>query len=224
VVNATPIPMLTPEQASKFWSRVDASGDCWEWTGSKLPTGYGRFSLRKSHAPYAHRVVWHVLIGPLDPDTEIDHRCFNTSCVNPDHLEPVTRIENLRRARWSGGKMRAARTHCPKGHPYDEENTSWTRDRRRQCKACGRLKAKVKWLRKKGDRPGRGEWRREITHCPQGHPYSEENTHFYPPGKGGRQCKTCNRARSAAHYQAKKAAKLAAEPPQTSTPLENRAR
>lgn len=34
------------------------------------------------------------------------------------------------------------------------------------------------------------EWQRRKTHCPQGHPYSIENTHHY---KGHRHCRICNR-------------------------------
>jgi len=39
-----------------------------------------------------------------------------------------------------------------------------------------------------------GKWQREKTHCPQGHPYSEENTYVIP-ATGHRQCRECNRAR-----------------------------
>lgn len=58
------------------------------------------------------------------------------ACVNPDHLEPVTAWENQRR----GGTfvvVNKAKTHCPQGHAYDEENTRWY-EGRRYCRACAR--------------------------------------------------------------------------------------
>jgi hypothetical protein len=33
------------------------------------------------------------------------------------------------------------KTHCPHGHPYDEENTSWFRGARR-CRACNRVECR----------------------------------------------------------------------------------
>lgn len=82
----------------RFWSKVDASGDCWLWTGAPH-LGYGRFSRGRSGATYAHRVAYELLVGPIPDGLTLDHLCWNTLCVNPDHLEPVTRAENTRRAR-----------------------------------------------------------------------------------------------------------------------------
>lgn len=197
-----------PGLAARFWAKVDATGDCWEWTGGRDSGGYGAFGVSRKRTG-AHRVVWEVLVGPIPPGMEVDHLCFNTGCVNPDHLEPVTQVENLLRRRWNITHMLAARTHCPQGHPYDEENTWITTSGTRSCRACGKIRAKAKRARNRPvDQLGRGKWRTLITDCPQGHPYSEENTWFY--GRAGRQCKTCARARAAARSQAKKAAKLAA--------------
>jgi hypothetical protein len=54
--------------------------------------------------------------------------------VNPDHLEPVTTKTNLQRSPLAY----ANRTHCPKGHPYDSENTYHLPTGGRGCKRCRR--------------------------------------------------------------------------------------
>jgi hypothetical protein len=85
-----------------------------------------------------HRVAYELLVGPIPEGLELDHLCRNTRCVNPEHLEPVTGRENLMRAVSSWAAKNAAKTHCPQGHPYDEENTKVKRDGGRACRACGR--------------------------------------------------------------------------------------
>ncbi len=122
-VNKLPLRVQgTPEE--RFWPKVDAEGDCWEWLASKTPDGYGRF-FGKGVFVYAHRFAWEALVGPIPDGFHIDHLCRNHSCVNPDHLEPVTNAENSRRGvAASVRKMLAARqTHCKHGHEWTPENT-----------------------------------------------------------------------------------------------------
>lgn len=83
----------SPEE--RFWAKVDCSGDCWEWTGG-TSDGYGAIRVDGLMAK-AHRFAYEQLRGPIPDDLDIDHLCRNTRCVNPDHLEPVTRSENARR-------------------------------------------------------------------------------------------------------------------------------
>jgi hypothetical protein len=84
-------------QVERFWSSVDKSGDCWEWTGHKDKKGYGSFRFmldgKKSRAK-AHRYAYELEVGPIPKGLEIDHRCHNHSCVNPAHLRPVTTKQN----------------------------------------------------------------------------------------------------------------------------------
>ena|SRR5579885_311897 len=70
---------------------------CWLWTGA-LSEGYGRQRVR-DFVYLAHRLVYELLVEPIPEGFDIDHLCRVRRCVNPAHLEPVTRAENLRRGR-----------------------------------------------------------------------------------------------------------------------------
>jgi hypothetical protein len=113
-------------------------GDCWLWN-RYLTKGYGHASVpgRRTHQ-LAHRAVWELLVGPIPDGLELDHLCRVRSCVNPDHLEPVTPLENTRRA------PRSRITHCIHGHQYTEANT-YRSPRGRICRTCQR----VQWTRRR---------------------------------------------------------------------------
>ncbi len=75
---------------------VDPATGCWNWQGSKDKLGYGktRYEGRRTQA---HVMFYEQTYGPVPEGLELDHLCRNHSCVNPDHVEPVTHQENLRR-------------------------------------------------------------------------------------------------------------------------------
>ncbi len=136
-------------------------GSCFLWTGCVHPKGYGEFWDGK-RVVQAHRWAWEQANGPVPADLELDHLCHNTRecpggnscphrrCVNPDHLEPVTHAENLRRGHSSenGSAAMKARTACPQGHPYDAENTIVKRDGCRECRTCS-VERTRKWRARK---------------------------------------------------------------------------
>lgn len=118
-----------------FVARLDV-GDCWLWTGFTNKRGYGRCSVTKDgkrSRPLAHRFVWETLIGPVPEGYELDHLCLVKACVNPDHLEVVSHLTNMRRAvpynPWA-----QPREFCSRGH--SNWGPSGTKRRCRTCSAA----------------------------------------------------------------------------------------
>lgn len=165
--------------------RVEVTASCWNWTGNIDKTGYGHIETREGKAQLVHRVAYQSLVGAIPDGKEMDHLCRNRRCVNPDHLEPVTRQENVRRgiAAVVNRARGQARTHCRNGHPYNEANTYIARSGKRDCRACWRERERTFAI-------VRAARSRERTHCPQGHPYDEINTYMF---YGHRQCRECHR-------------------------------
>ena len=89
---------------------------CWLWIGGVTNNGKG------GTYPYyrrwrAHRVSYQRYVGPIPDGTELDHLCRNTLCVRPEHLEAVTKTENIRRG-VSPTAINRRKTKCVRGHEF----------------------------------------------------------------------------------------------------------
>lgn len=81
---------------------VDAN-DCWIWLLGCTPDGYPVISRGKSRR--AHAWMWEQIHGAVPDGFELHHTCERRRCVNPDHLELLTRAEHAKRHP-RGGRQR----------------------------------------------------------------------------------------------------------------------
>lgn len=139
----------------RFWAKVNKNGpvaanrpeleNCWVWTGA-LSRGYGQFWNGDQKQCQAHVLSYKWAVGPVPPRMQLDHfACDLPSCVRPSHVRPTMPRENTLRGDTLAAKN-AAKTHCPKGHPYDPFNTMARSNGKRECKTCARDRERAKAL------------------------------------------------------------------------------
>lgn len=133
--------MLT-EPRALFEQRVLRTAGCWLWQGTLHRNGYGSLKVggRNGVRIYAHRLAYELFAGQIPEGLELDHLCRNRRCVNPAHLEPVTRSVNTLRGigPLMLGAINGAKQACKNGHAFDEENTYLRPGGGRTCRECQR--------------------------------------------------------------------------------------
>lgn len=137
----------------RFWSKVEKTETCWNWKGAKTcDNGYGQIRLNNRNS-CAHRIAYELINGQVPNGLELDHLCRNPSCVNPNHLEIVTRKENQRRGFGVSG-INSRKTYCLRGHPLSGSNLVPNRLRqgKRECRACKSIHSR-EYRRKFGRNP-----------------------------------------------------------------------
>ena len=140
----------------RFLTKVNKTDDCWLWEGRVNPGGMGQFRIApKSKGNQTgcrldvHKLIYLWFKGPIHNGMEIDHLCRVPTCVNPDHLDPVTHLENMHRGVAAVGTHHSRKTHCIHGHPFNDENTYWWRGKR-VCRACVAINKQNLRLRRTG--------------------------------------------------------------------------
>ena len=77
----------------------DARG-CTLWLGARAGSSpsdpYG-VAWNGERLEMAHRIAYRLARGAIPDGLQLDHLCRVRLCVNPEHLEPVTASENVRR-------------------------------------------------------------------------------------------------------------------------------
>lgn len=119
-----------------------ARKDCWLWARTITNHGYGLHFYTidgKSKRISAHRLMYEQLVGAIPEGLVLDHLCRVRRCVNPEHLEPVTNVENIAR----GLVSRNSRPYCKRGHKFTKENSQWRSSGNRFCRQCNRDRLKI---------------------------------------------------------------------------------
>lgn len=133
----------TQPPSDRFWAKVvKIEGGCGIWTGYRSPYGYGRFGVGSKidgtrKVVEAYRWSYEQSCGPVPAGMTLDHLCKNPPCVNPSHLEVVTRRINTLRGT-ALPALNAIKTHCLRGHPFNEINTRINEKGNRRCRTCAR--------------------------------------------------------------------------------------
>ena len=197
-----PVPGTSESFAERVFTYVDATGDCWEWTGAKQQ-GYGAIGKggRGTGVMGAHCAVWSLLVGPIPEGMQYDHLCRNHGCCNPDHGEIVPPEINKARG-FSPAVLYSKRETCEFGHPLDGRlGGRGGKVTCRYCKTCARGRANAARVPKP---------KVPRTTCNAGtHEWVPENIYIHPK-TGKSSCKACKierqrASRAAARQQAEAA-------------------
>lgn len=84
---------------SRFWRKVDATGECWIWTALLTPFGHGVINMKTPDGwrpMIASRVSYEMAYGRIPAGLMVRHKCDNPACVRPEHLELGTHDDNMR--------------------------------------------------------------------------------------------------------------------------------
>lgn len=122
--------------------------ECWLWAGGTDKSDYGTVSYwydGRVMAKKAHRVMYEYFVGEVPKGKELDHTCNTPRCINPDHLQPLTHRENMRKL--------YKPNHCNRGHELTPDNVyTYIKNKKTgrigvQCKTCHSNKSALRYGR-----------------------------------------------------------------------------
>lgn len=106
---------------------------CWLLPGSSMnASGHKRVQYQGVQQG-AHVFVYETLVGPVPVGHDLNHTCEEPPCINPEHMEPITRAEHMRLHRLS-------KTICKRGHPLSGSNVRVNSRGQRVCLQCQRIR------------------------------------------------------------------------------------
>lgn len=110
--------------------------------------GYLTTMVGRGTPQLVHRLVAAAFLGTPPDGQEVCHRDGDRANPMVSNLAYGTPSRNMLDAVEHGTHRQTRKTHCPKDHPYDEENTYLDSGSRR-CKTCNRQRARANyWARK----------------------------------------------------------------------------
>lgn len=138
--DARPIPGFAGFYATQEGTILDESG-----RELALCKEYPRVLIQREGEPRGqrrrygvHQLVAAAFLGPRPDGHDIDHIDGDPQNSKPSNLRYETvAVNRARHGRPSfGPRHNANKTHCKRGHVFDEANTKWDKRGRRQCRAC----------------------------------------------------------------------------------------
>ena len=155
-----------PSVEQRFFDKVTYTPTCWIWHAAQDGHGYGHFYYQ-GKVRKAYWAAYVMQVGPVPSGLELDHICRVQLCVNPLHLEPVTKQENMRRGYWPP-MVSSRRDCCEQGHAYTPENLYVASTGHRYCRTCKRERWNLKPCRRCGGpkTPHCGRARQLCDNCP----------------------------------------------------------
>lgn len=175
---------MNTKELERFMAHIDQrESGCWLSTYSTR-NGYARMGVSRDgvlSTPMTHRLAYEHFIGPVPVGFDLDHLCRNRACANPTHLEPVTRLENVRRGLMVAlitPEVREVFAASKRG-----KARPWRPEWRAKLVTAHRARAEA------------------MTHCKHGHLYDEANT--VTDRHGSRSCAECRRQAATRCYRRK---------------------
>jgi hypothetical protein len=157
--------MKYPAELTKEWLMtcvvsVDgpiADSSCWIWTGTRH-LGYGVY-YKDGRTLKAHRLAFTLFRGDIPPGSDSHHRCKNRACVNPWHIDILTKAQHSGlHGHLKGRNQHKGKTHCGNGHAFTPDNTKLVTDNGytyRRCKTCDKKKKSESYKRNKASQIAR---------------------------------------------------------------------
>jgi len=120
------------------WGSTQA-GPCGKQPARDLASqknGYVTSKFLSGEREYVHRHLYEAKYDESLEGRDAHHMCGNRWCANPDHIEPMDRVDHIIEHGSVVAALQRAKTHCPFGHPYDEANTYVNPKGSRECRTC----------------------------------------------------------------------------------------